>query len=83
MPTALITGASRGIGRRTAELLSKRGWDLMLTARSGDQLEEIAAQLRTSDRVVATATVDLTNPSDIKPALANLMSGGGRSLSAD
>ena len=48
----------------------------MLTARSGDQLEEIAAQLRTSDRVVATATVDLTNPSDIKPAFANLMSEG-------
>ena len=48
----------------------------MLTARSGDQLEEIAAQLRTSDRVVATAVVDLTNPSDIKPAFANLMSGG-------
>ena len=48
----------------------------MLTARSGDQLEEIAAQLRTSDRVVATAVVDLTNPSDIKPAFANLMSEG-------
>ena len=48
----------------------------MLTARSGDQLEKIAAQLRTSDRVVSTATVDLTNPSDIKPAFANLMSEG-------
>ena len=48
----------------------------MLTARSGDQLEEIAAQLRTSDRVVATAAVDLTNPSDLKPAFANLMSEG-------
>lgn len=76
MPTALITGASRGIGRRTAELLSKRGWDLLLTARSGDQLEELAVQLRSSGRAVATAAVDLTNPSDIEPAFANLMSKG-------
>ncbi len=76
MPTALITGASRGIGRRTAELLSKRGWDLLLTARSGDQLEELAVQLRSSGRTVATAAVDLTNPSDIEPAFANLMSKG-------
>jgi short-subunit dehydrogenase len=48
----------------------------MLTARSGDQLEEIAAQLRSSERVVATATVDLTNPSGIMSAFANLMSEG-------
>jgi short-subunit dehydrogenase len=56
--------------------LSKRGWDLLLTARSGDQLEELAVQLRSSGRTVATAAVDLTNPSDIEPAFANLMSKG-------
>ncbi|MDG2191855.1 MAG: SDR family NAD(P)-dependent oxidoreductase, partial [Synechococcus sp. cluster2_bin.209] len=55
MPTALITGASRGIGRRTAELLSERGWNLLLTARSGDDLEDLATRLRTSSQVVATA----------------------------
>jgi short-subunit dehydrogenase len=48
----------------------------MLTARSGDQLEEIAHQLRSSDRVVATAAIDLTNSSDINSAIANLMSEG-------
>ena len=76
MPTALITGASRGIGRRTAELLSDRGWDLLLTARSGDELESLATRLRTSSRVVATAAVDLTSPSEIQPAFAGLMSKG-------
>ena len=77
MPTALITGASRGIGRRTAELLSDRGWDLLLTARSGHELEDLANRLRSSSQVVATAAVDLTNPSDIQPAFARLMSEGG------
>ena len=74
MPTALITGASRGIGRRTAELLSERGWNLLLTARSGHDLEDLATRLRTSSQVVATAAVDLTSPSEIQPALASLMS---------
>jgi len=50
LPTALITGASRGIGRRTAELLSERGWNLLLTARSGHDLEDLATRLRTSSQ---------------------------------
>ena len=72
----MITGASRGIGRRTAELLSERGWNLLLTARSGDDLEDLATRLRTSSQVVATAAVDLTSPSEIQPAFARLMSEG-------
>ena len=76
MPTALITGSSRGIGRRTAELLAQRGWDLMLTARSEDQLDTLAQQLRTCGSSVATAAIDLTEPDSIGSALADLLGRG-------
>ena len=76
MPTALITGSSRGIGRRTAELLAQRGWDLMLTARSEDQLDTLAQQLRTCGSSVATAAIDLTEPDSIGSALTDLLGRG-------
>ena len=76
MPTALITGASRGIGRRTAELLAQQGWDLLLTARSGDQLDHLAAQLSEHGVSVATAAIDLTQPDAIAAAMADLLRRG-------
>ncbi|MBN88938.1 MAG: short-chain dehydrogenase [Synechococcus sp. RS344] len=76
MPTALITGASRGIGRRTAELLAHRGWDLLLTARSADQLEQLSAQLSTKGVSVASAAIDLTQPDGIAAAMAGLLQQG-------
>ena len=39
---AVITGASRGIGRAIAQVLSSEGMRLVIAARSGDQLEEVA-----------------------------------------
>ena len=41
MATAIITGASSGIGREMAIILSGMGYDLILAARRGDKLEEL------------------------------------------
>jgi uncharacterized protein len=48
MPFALITGASKGIGKSIAELLAARGYDLLLVARSVDLLEQIATEIHSS-----------------------------------
>jgi short-subunit dehydrogenase len=60
-PTAIITGASQGIGRATAFLFAKQGYDLVLAARSRENLEAIATEIRSLGRdalVIPTDTRD-------------------------
>jgi len=42
MPTALITGASGGIGYELAKLFARDHYNLVLVARSGDRLNQVA-----------------------------------------
>jgi uncharacterized protein len=48
MPFALITGASKGIGKSIAEILASRGYDLLLVARSADLLEKMSGEIKST-----------------------------------
>jgi len=64
--TALITGASTGLGAVYANRLAKRGHDLILVARNGAQMEELAAKLRAETGAqVDVIAADLTKGDDV------------------
>ena len=76
MPVALITGASRGIGAAAARRFAAAGFDLLLVARSVDQLDALAAELRSGGQQVLTAAVDLSDPGAVAPAIQELCGRG-------
>ncbi|MCK2166370.1 SDR family NAD(P)-dependent oxidoreductase [Thalassospira xiamenensis] len=64
--TALITGASSGIGAIYADRLARRGYDLILVARNQNALDDVAKTIRTeTGRTVETLAADLADHVDL------------------
>ncbi len=60
--TALITGASSGIGKVYADRMARRGYDLILVARDEQRLNDLSGQLKTQTGIaVDVLKGDLTN----------------------
>lgn len=77
MATALITGASSGIGETYARVLAERKMDLVLVARSRDTLEALAGELRDRHGVrVEVIAKDLTQP-DAVPEVVRAVTEAG------
>jgi NAD(P)-dependent dehydrogenase (short-subunit alcohol dehydrogenase family) len=78
MPVAVITGASRGLGRALATELARREWHLVLDARGADDLATVQAQLSGGPHhALAGDVTDPTHRGDLAAAARAL---GGASL---
>jgi len=60
-PLALITGASRGIGRASALQLAEAGYDLLLVGRDSSALQQVAAQCTDLSATVQYHALDVTD----------------------
>ncbi len=60
--TALITGASRGLGAALAGFLARQGYDLVLTARGADALDKLRLGLSGSDGRISAIAGDVADP---------------------
>ena len=77
--TAIVTGASRGIGEAIGRVLAEHGVDVCLVARSKDDLERVAADItaKTSRRIV-THVADLSDPKAPEAAVKAAVDAFGR-----
>lgn len=76
--TAIVTGASQGIGRSTAIRLAKDFSALALVARRKENLEEVAGEVKKTGAQAIIIDIDLSDPSSGKTVMEETLKGFGR-----
>ncbi len=72
-PIAIITGASAGIGRATAELLARNDYDVIITGRRAEKLESLEEEIRSKTTAdVHTLVFDIRDNEAVKSAWSKL-----------
>lgn len=75
---AIVTGGGRGIGRAIALGLAQAGANVVITSRTGEQLDEVAAKAEGSGGVVLPLVADLTVPEQIEALVTKTLEQFGR-----
>lgn len=76
--TALVTGASRGIGAETARELAQRGVAVVLAARSGPDLQAVAGSITAAGGKAVACPYDVSAYADVARAVEAAVDGFGR-----
>jgi len=75
---ALVTGASRGIGRATARLLAENGAGVVVTARTEEELQTLAAEIEAIGSQTLLVTADVTREEDVERLQERALEAFGR-----
>ncbi len=75
---ALVTGASRGIGKACALVLAGEGCDVAICARGKEALEKAAEEIKSKGLQVLAVQADVARPEDIKSMVAKTIEKFGR-----
>lgn len=67
--TALITGATSGIGKATALKAAEAGFDIIITGRRGDRLQALAQEIRRKGVDALPLQFDIRNPHEVQAAV--------------
>ena len=76
--TAIVTGASRGIGAAIASAMAGAGADVALAARSTSDIEQLAGQIEATGRQALAITTDVTNPDDVHACVEQTIAAFGK-----
>ncbi|MEN8137959.1 MAG: SDR family NAD(P)-dependent oxidoreductase, partial [Bacteroidota bacterium] len=64
--TAIVTGASRGIGKAISKVFAKKGYNLVLISRTKETLKDLKSELKKYDNKILIIPADITKGNEVK-----------------